>query len=193
MNNLKTEKEQLRKDIRDLLRQMTSDQRQNWSGIITGKILELPEYQQAKTIMVFLSLAREYDTMDFIAIALKAGKIVCAPKVNWPAWSMEPVQLESIEDMAADEHNLKEPTGNKKIFPDTIDLILTPGLAFDLAGHRVGRGGGFYDHFISRSDLRGFRLAPTFDFQIRPSVPFDSHDQRVDMILSPGKQLRFVR
>ncbi|MFA5864537.1 MAG: 5-formyltetrahydrofolate cyclo-ligase [Phycisphaerae bacterium] len=143
MNNLKTEKEQLRKDIRDLLRQMTSDQRQNWSGIITGKILELPEYQQAKTIMVFLSLAREYDTMDFIAIALKAGKIVCAPKVNWPAWSMEPVQLESIEDMAADEHNLKEPTGNKKIFPDTIDLILTPGLAFDLAGHRVGRGGDF--------------------------------------------------
>ena len=61
------------------------------------------------------------------------------------------------------------------------------------AGYRVGRGGGFYDHFLSQIDLCAVRLAPTFDFQIRPAVPRDAHDLPVGIIVSPTKTLRFVR
>ncbi len=191
--DLKTQKAQTRKDIRDLLRQVSSDQRTAWSDAITGRILDLPEYREAATVMVFLSFTTEYDTTGIMKEAFRQGKTVCAPRVDWSSWRIVPVQMRSADDIMTDEHKINEPAGNERVSVDTIDLVLVPGLAFDITGHRVGRGGGFYDRFLSRADLRAFRLAPTFDFQIRSSVPCDDHDQRVDMILSPTKTLRILR
>jgi 5-formyltetrahydrofolate cyclo-ligase len=192
MTDLKSEKAQVRKDIRDQLHALSPEQRQEWSARITERILELPEYKQAKILMVFLSFSKEYDTESLIVHGLSVGKIVCAPKVDWRTWKMEPVKLNGPDDVLKDEHGLREPTGDEKIDVDRIDLVLVPGLAFDTSGRRVGRGGGFYDAFLSRADLRAVKLAPTFDFQLRPAVPFDGHDQAVNIILTPTKTLRFI-
>jgi 5-formyltetrahydrofolate cyclo-ligase len=193
MPDLKSEKAQARKDIRDLFKQLTGDQRQSWSLAITARILDLPEYRQAKTIMVFLSFAKEYDTADLIDMALKAGKRICAPRVNWQTWSMDPVEMTSPHEVVTDAHKINEPAGTTVIPADTIDLVIVPGLAFDVYGHRLGRGGGFYDAFLSRADLCALRLAPTFDVQIRPAIPVGPCDQPVDIIVSPTKTLRFQR
>jgi 5-formyltetrahydrofolate cyclo-ligase len=193
MTDLKSEKAQVRKDIRELLHALSAEQRQDWSTRVTQRILELPEYKQARVIMVFLSFSKEYDTDPLIIHGLSTGKIVCAPKVDWRTWKMEPVKLQSPNDVVKDVHGLREPTGDEKIEVDRIDLVLVPGIAFDPYGHRVGRGGGFYDAFLSRTDLRAVKLAPTFDFQIRPAVPFDRHDQPVNLLLTPTKTLYFAQ
>lgn len=194
MIDLTAEKAQIRKDIRDVLRQVTPEQRRAWSQVITGRIFDLAEYRRARVVMVFLSFPREFDTTDLMTLAMNAGKTVCAPKVDWSTWTMAPIRLASAADVVTDEHKLNEPAGNEAVAVDSIDLVLIPGLAFDVYGHRVGRGGGFYDRFLGRDDLRGFRVAPTFDFQIRAKVPHDDrHDQRVDLIVSPTKSLRIVR
>ncbi len=193
MTDLKSEKAQVRKDIRDQLHALPAEQRQEWSARMTERILELPEYQQAKVLMVFLSFSKEYDTEPLILHGLSAGKTVCAPKVDWQTWKMAPVKLNGLEEVVKDEHGLREPTGDTKVDVDRIDLVLVPGLAFDTSGHRVGRGGGFYDAFLSRIDLRAVKLAPTFDFQVRSAIPFDRHDQPVDILLTTTKTLRFFR
>jgi len=193
MVDLKSEKTQVRKDVRDFLRQVTPEQRAEWSNLLTQRILELPEYQHARTVMVFLSFANEFDTSGIMADAFRTNKRVCAPKVDWSSWRIDPIQMKSIDDQVADEHHINEPAGGEIVFADSIDLVLVPGLAFDIYGHRLGRGGGFYDRFLSRADLQAFRLAPTFDFQIRQSIPYDSHDERMDMILSPSRGLRIIR
>ena len=193
MTDLKSEKAQLRKDIRELLHAISADQRRDWSARITERILDLPEYKAAKVPMVFLSFSKEFDTDPLIVHGLAAGKTVCAPKVDWRTWKMEPVKLNGPDDILKDEHGLREPVGSEKVEVDRIDLVLVPGIAFDSSGRRLGRGGGFYDAFLSRSDLRAVKLAPTFDCQIRPAVPCDRHDQPVDIILTPTKTLRFFR
>jgi 5-formyltetrahydrofolate cyclo-ligase len=193
MIDIKDEKARLRKDIRDLLRQVAPEQREEWSAVLTGRIFDLPEYRQAKTVMVFLSLSREFETTDLMTLAINAGKTVCAPKIDWATWTMRPVKLASARDVVTDEHRLNEPAGNEPVPVESIDLVLVPGLAFDVDGYRVGRGGGFYDRFLARVDLVALRVAPTFDLQVRPRIPHDSHDRRVDVILTPTKLLRIVR
>ncbi len=192
MIDLRSEKAHVRKDIRDQLKALTQEQWREWSDRITSRLMELSEYKNASTVMVFLSFGREFDTGDIVRHALGMKKIVCAPKVDWQAWQMRPIRIDSIENIVKDEHGIPEPVGSEVIDADKIDLILVPGIAFDSYGRRLGRGGGFYDKFLSRVDLRAIRLSPTFDFQVLSHLPCDSHDERVDIILTPTKTLKMA-
>jgi len=193
MTDLKSEKAQVRKDVREQLHRAAAEEVAEWSATITDRLIALPEYRQAQAIMVFLSFTREYDTGPLTALALKAGKTVCAPKVDWATLKMSPVKMNHPGEFVRDEHGVKDPTGDEPVSVDLLDLVLVPGLAFDVYGRRLGRGAGFYDHFLARADLRAFRLAPTFDFQVRPEIPFGPGDEPMDMILTPTRTLRFVR
>jgi 5-formyltetrahydrofolate cyclo-ligase len=193
MIDLRSEKAHVRKDIRDQFKALSMEQWQEWSTRITCRLIDLPEYKSASTIMVFLSFSREYDTGPIVRHAFGAKKTICAPKVDWNAWQMKPIRISAPDDIYKDEHGLPEPAGSEIVEADTIDLILVPGIAFDTYGHRLGRGGGFYDKFLSRVDLRAIRLAPTFDFQVLPNIPCDVHDERVDIILTQTKTLQIMR
>lgn len=65
---------------------------------------------------------------------------------------------------------------------DDIDLILVPGIAFDLSGRRIGRGGGFYDRLLPL--YRTHRVGICFDFQIWTTLPDENHDCRMDFLLT---------
>jgi len=190
--DLKAAKSQLRGTVRGKLREAGQEALEKWSDQITARILDLPEYPAAETIMVYLSLRNEYRSGPLIEAALSAGKNVCAPKVVWQTWQMYAVALDGPNDFEEDERGLKEPRSDKQIAADQIDLVLVPGLAFDLRGRRLGRGGGFYDRFLARSDLHARKVAAAFDLQIVSRLPFDSHDQPVDLIVTTTKLLRFV-
>ncbi len=193
MSKLHEQKQQLRMQMREIIRQISPNERARFSKMVTKKILDLPEYLNAGVIMAFLSMDVEYDTSELISKALSNGKTICAPKVDWKNWTMSPVKISHNDDIIIDDHNLKEPAGDERTSPDEIDLILVPGLAFDIRGHRLGRGGGFYDTFLSRADLRrAIKLAPTFDCQILPHLPSSDKDQTMDIIITPHKLLRFA-
>ena len=55
---------------------------------------------------------------------------------------------------------------------------------FDRRGHRMGRGGGFYDRFLARPQLRALTIGITFDQQVLAKLPVLSHDQAVQMIVT---------
>jgi len=189
----KTEKADLRKRMREALKQTPAAQIAQWSARITEKLIELPEFQQAASLMVYLSFATEYQTADLIGRALAAGKTVCAPKVAWDRWQMHPVVLRSADDFVKDDHGINEPKSNQRFSLGELALVLVPGLAFDQRGRRLGRGGGFYDQLLSRTDLQAAKIAAAFDLQLVPRVPVADHDQPVDTIVTPHKLLRFVR
>jgi 5-formyltetrahydrofolate cyclo-ligase len=75
--------------------------------------------------------------------------------------------------------------------PAQLDVVLVPGVAFDATGGRLGRGGGFYDRFLTQiRDQLGVTIAGVcFDEQIVDSVPMHAHDVRVGMILTPTRTL----
>lgn len=72
-------------------------------------------------------------------------------------------------------------------------LIVLPALAVDVAGHRLGQGGGSYDRALLRSAPGAVRLAVVWDEEVLDAVPVDAHDQPVDAVLTPGGGLRWLR
>jgi len=63
-----------------------------------------------------------------------------------------------------------------------IDVFLTPGLAFDLRGGRVGNGAGFYDRVLARRRTDSTVVGITVDSRLFDDVPMQGHDQRVDWL-----------
>lgn len=189
----KNEKAALRKVVRQALREADSVDMVRWSDQITGRLVALTEYRQAQAVMVYLSFRTEYQTAALIEHALGAGKAVCAPKVNWRTGRMAPVVLRGSDDYELDDHRIKEPRSDERFPLAEVGMVVVPGLAFDGRGRRLGRGGGFYDKLLSRTDVQAIKLAAAFDLQIVSRVPVDPHDQPVDAILTPSKLMRFVR
>ena len=73
----------------------------------------------------------------------------------------------------------------REILNSGIKLVLVPGLAFDQQGHRLGRGGGYYDRVIAL--LRASPSPPQIiglclKLQILPEIPVEGHDQKVDSL-----------
>ena len=70
---------------------------------------------------------------------------------------------------------------------NSLDLVLVPGLGFDAAGHRLGRGRGFYDRLLVQ--IAGTKCGVAFDEQMRPSIPAEQHDILLNCILTPTQWL----
>jgi 5-formyltetrahydrofolate cyclo-ligase len=98
--------------------------------------------------------------------------------------------IEGYHQLIPGKWGIREPAPSTPQLTDLsrIGLILTPGLAFDRKGGRLGYGGGYYDAFISRFDKQGIPrpplIAPAFHLQLVPEVPMEPHDFRVDRIIT---------
>jgi len=181
------EKAELRKTVRQALRRIDPAQLKQWSDRITARLLELPEYQKSKALMVYFSLPGEYATDALIDDAVGSGKTVCAPNVIWRTHEMYPVMVVGRDNYVVGDHGVKQPGSDQRFQADRLDLILVPGLAFDAQGRRLGRGGGFYDMLLGQSEIRATKLAAAFDLQIVENLPVADHDQPVDMIVTPTR------
>jgi 5-formyltetrahydrofolate cyclo-ligase len=72
-----------------------------------------------------------------------------------------------------------------------LDRVVTPGVAFDRFGHRIGYGGGFYDRFLRRTRRGVPRIAIAFDLQVLPrELPVGSFDLGVDVIVTETETIR---
>ena len=89
-------------------------------------------------------------------------------------------------DIVTGRFGIREPrTGCARLSLKRLDLILVPGIAFDLDGHRLGRGRGYYDRLLG--ELQGARCGVAFDQQIVDRVPIEPHDMRLSCIVTPTR------
>ena len=186
-------KKALRQQIRDLLSKLTPEEHHEASIHACARMTETREYQQAEIIMVFLSLPTEIDTTPLVMRAWRDHKRVLAPKVSWEQRRMMPTEFSSLSDEEVKETPLgiREPVRGTPFPVANIDLILVPGLGFDEHGNRIGRGRGFYDHFLAHRDWKGIACGFAFEKQVLPEVPMDDSDMRVDMLVTDAAIRRF--
>ncbi len=105
---------------------------------------------------------------------------------------MVPVEISSFDDevMEIDDHGLRTPRDGRPLVPRLIDLVIVPGLAFDTAGNRLGRGGGYYDRFLRRLRRSATTVGLAFDAQIVDAVPADDRDFGMDIIVTDRRVCR---
>lgn len=143
----------------------------------------------ASTILAYASFGSELSLDPFITAALAESKAICIPRIDWDTKSMSPVAITNLDDdLQMGRYDIRVPKpGLTMVEPAQLDVILLPGLAFDRAGNRLGRGAGFYDRFVNALHAAGHRptlIGVCHHAQIIDSVPTEPHDHRVDRVIT---------
>ena len=185
--NVQERKKLLRKKITEILKQISQEELKRRSKDVCDKIISLPIYKKAKTILGYYPLTGEVDVKGLLQQALGNGKIVGLPVVNRQSGNLEFYRIKGLEDLCLGPWGIKQPDVSKTEHIDLgkAELILVPGLAFDRQGWRLGRGRGYYDRLLKRLKKPTVKLGVCFDFQIQDSLPKEPQtDELVDIIIS---------
>jgi 5-formyltetrahydrofolate cyclo-ligase len=185
-------KSHTRKQVSNFMKSLSKEQLQDKSRQACKKMCATPEFQQASKIMMFLSFEIEVDTSYAIEKALQDGKMVLVPAIDWENQKLIPVILPSLDcEMVYDRYDLRHPAEAKTVAVRDVELIVVPGMGFDLKGNRLGRGGGFYDRLLSHSSFRGVNCGLALEEQIIEKVPVLDHDVPLNMLVTDQAVRRF--
>ncbi|UOQ47449.1 5-formyltetrahydrofolate cyclo-ligase [Gracilibacillus caseinilyticus] len=148
------------------------------------QLFQSSEWHQSDTIAITISTALEWDTIEIIKKAWKEGKRVAIPKCFPLTKEMCFYQYNPGDKLLPIWKDMLEPVGNARslIKKSEIDLIVVPGIAFDKAGFRIGYGGGYYDRYLQ--GYQGISMSIAAAFQLYSSIPTQSHDVPVDIIIT---------
>ena len=179
------DKAQLRRTLLNCLVAIPSEQRDERSRKACRNLVSIEPFQDASTVMMFLSLPHEVDTAEAILHAWQLGKTVAVPKISWEQRHMIPVEITSLETgLSTGASGMRNPVAGVPVPFEEIDLVVTPGLGFDRKGNRLGRGGSYYDRFFANTDLKAFRCGLALAEQLVDAVPVVEHDKPVDMLVT---------
>jgi 5-formyltetrahydrofolate cyclo-ligase len=159
-----------------------------WSRSIQSKALKLPQYLAARSVALYSPVQNEVDTEAILEDALAAGKQVYFPRLN-RGDGTEFVQVFSRAELFVRRFGIAEPAGtNVLLLEDSPGLsVFIPGVLFDRRGHRLGRGGGWYDRALAQFGNRGVFIGLAYEIQIVESLPVESWDQKVHYIITENK------
>jgi 5-formyltetrahydrofolate cyclo-ligase len=177
----------LRREVTARLRSLTEPCRAAASVQACALLQKQPLWTQAHSVLLFAPLPGELHVWPLLQEALAAGKAAALPRFDPAAKRYAPCQILDAADIRVGHFGIREPRnpGSPVL---QFDLILVPGLAFDLHGHRLGRGKGYYDQLLS--GLQGPTCGVAFDEQVLPDVPAEPHDARLNYLLTPTRWLR---
>lgn len=171
-------KNELRHNIKQQKRQFTSQQLAQLSLPVLDRLR--PLLRDAKVVLAYYSLPDEVDTHVLIDELVAEGKTVLLPKVLDDT-TMELRRYTGLQDLCEGAYHIMEPVGMTFTDLSQIDVALIPGVAFDAQGHRLGRGKGYYDRFLSLISTKTLGLC--FDFQKVAEVPVEAQDVAVDKVV----------
>ncbi|MCK6485050.1 MAG: 5-formyltetrahydrofolate cyclo-ligase [Phycisphaerae bacterium] len=186
----------MKKELRNTLRRIMADlgaaEIHTRSNRAAQLFLELPEYRSAEIMMTYLSLPLEADTTSIVLRAWRDGKRVLAPLVSWESRQMIPIEINSLdEDVALGPQGIRQPIQGEPIPIELIDLVIVPGLGFDVIGNRLGRGRGFYDRFLAQRAFRGVPCGLALESQVVSTIPAGPMDVPMALLVTDEQVRRF--
>lgn len=148
-------KTEVRKYISEQNKLHSADEMATLSQQICDKILKHKAIESANTVVLFWSMKSEVDTHELTAELVKKKNVI-------------------LLTQSADTPPVTPPKGA---------VIIVPCMAYDKMGYRLGRGKGYYDRYLS--ELAGnYKIGICFPWQIVEKLPVESHDMRVDEVLT---------
>ncbi|MBI5075302.1 MAG: 5-formyltetrahydrofolate cyclo-ligase [Nitrospirae bacterium] len=175
---------------------------------IEERLFLLPEFITAKTIFFFASFRSEVDTFGMLGRALDERKRIVLPRVEGQGLGL--YEIKSLDELAPGYMKIPEPKPHfansrpdgadkggqggfydmRRVSINDVDAVIVPGAAFDETGNRIGYGGGFYDRLLAELQKPVPVIAPTYEEQVIEAVPTDSHDRKVNIIITDRREIR---
>ncbi|MBO4487067.1 MAG: 5-formyltetrahydrofolate cyclo-ligase [Bacteroidaceae bacterium] len=185
-HSLQQAKSQLRAYMREAKRDFMSSTPLVEQHLLSERILELveqlPQFVEAKVVLAYYSLDDELFTHDTVQ-RWAESKTVLLPKVTGDSLTLHPYT--NILSLRRGAYGIMEPCTPEFTDYDAVDLVLVPGVAFDSAGNRLGRGRGYYDRlFANLLPAAVTKVGVCYPFQLVDHVPAEPTDVRMDAILN---------
>ena len=177
------EKKRIRFDLKHIKEDLSDEEKEIAAAAVFGKLESLSEFKSAKTIMIYWSAPDELPTQTFIK-KWKDEKLIILPSIKGRKLRLK--RYSSDVNMVQRALGIWEPD-LKEIFDGKVNLVIVPGVAFDSKKNRLGRGKGYYDRFFRKQ--KTLKIGVGFDFQLINSVPLNTWDKRLDLILTPSNTI----
>ena len=187
-HKLKRLKAALRREVRARRDALAPPERAARSVAIADRVLALPEVTQARRVLAFGSFGSEVDTSPILERLHAAGVRVALPRIE--RREVVPVAWAPGDPVTETAFGAFEPAGADVLAEADLDVIVTPGLAFDRRGFRLGYGGGYYDRLFRRTGTGAFRVAIGFGVQVVEGVPHGHADLAVHAIVTETEVIR---
>lgn len=174
--------------IRELLiqkrRMLAAEERSSLSESILSQLEKMTVFREAKTVLLYYPKNNEVDVLPLFK-RYKRDKTLLLPVTHRDRMTAHP--YEGNDKMHRGKFGIPEPTTPE--FQGKIDVIIVPAVAFDRAGNRLGRGGGYYDRFLKKQP-HATLIGVGYDFQLVDEVPVRKHDQKVHRIILPSQTIQ---
>ncbi len=186
MSTISNEKRKVRQQIKNSKASISFEEKTKCSLSILAKIEADSDFVNANIVFAYWALPEEVNTIDFI------NKWSNIKKFYLPVIVGELLELrlfEGMHKMCFDERfGILEPQGERLDDWNKVDYAIIPGVAFDMAGNRLGRGKGFYDKILGGISAK--KVGICFDFQCLDNIPVEQTDIKMDTVFTENKVLR---
>lgn len=170
-----------KRELRQFIRQQRLLHSVDEGAAVISRLQQHPRIAEGQTILFYCALPDEVPTMNLMEWLMAQGKHVLLPRVISDT-DMELRRYTGPTDLEKGAFGILEPVGETFTDYAAIDVAVVPGMAFDREGHRLGRGKGYYDRFLSRIPYV-YKIGVCFPWQMVDSVPTDGYDMRMDEVI----------
>lgn len=188
-------KQALRDEYKALRKALSPDQLNEQSKLICTSVIKLISQQNLKNIHLFLPIGKnkEVNTWPlYHSLIISEKRTVVLSKTHWESKSLSHHRMTAGDQLEESGLGIPEPVHDRIFDINELDLVLVPLLSFDLKGHRIGYGAGFYDRFLSQCPSKtlkvGLSLVPPLASEL---IPTDDHDIALDLCITPDQVYDF--
>jgi 5-formyltetrahydrofolate cyclo-ligase len=168
----------LRDALRSLARQrregLCSGDSRSLSQAAQAHLFGLAAYREARRLLVYVAAPGEVHTSGILEDALRRGVELYTPVVHRAERRLAMRRLKDLAELEPGPYGIGHVAGGEDGDPAVLECAVVPGVAFDPAGNRLGRGGGYFDRFLS--GLQAVRIGLAFRCQVLPHIPAEPWD-----------------
>lgn len=180
----------LRKNVAFCRKQLSCEEVNHKSRKIQDRLCQLTNFKESRSILFYAAYKNEVRTQEAIQKALQLNKKVLLPIVDSQDKRLILAQIfDLIKDVKEGYRGIPQPKKEKsRIVPiKDIDLVVVPGVAFDLKGNRLGYGGGYYDRLLENKSPSTVLIGLAYELQILDEIPNLPHDIKVNMVVTENR------
>ena len=170
---------------KEFLRKKYKEKRDNIKNKVTKdnliyqKVINNKDILSSKTLLIYISINSEIDTIKIINYFLNT-KNIAVPKIIDN--NMFFCYVTNLNDLTPGKYNIPEPT-NENIVTDFDNAIcIVPGICYDKENYRVGYGKGYYDRFLSKNKIKTIGLC--YKECMIEKIDNDKYDYKIDEVIT---------
>ena len=179
------EKVSIRKQFLECRQKIDVPTYDHLSQQVQSRLIASEPFIQAKSVAFYSPINNEVATEQIFTAAKKNNKKIYYPRVAGDVLGFFAVS--TLDDLVRGAFGVAEPISVEEISVAELDLVVVPGVAFDLHGYRLGYGRGFYDRQLVEKSTETVSVGLCFNLQLCESLPTEAHDQVLDFIATETK------